>query len=141
MEKRIVDLTKENLGAVEPFYKKLVAEKPDDAQAHFEYGFICFRLGKLEEAKDLLAWAAELFGDECGPAVYAALTETLLGLKQYQEVLVSARKGFDKDPNNPSFAYVISSAYAHTGQPQQAGQWLKTANELESKKKRRKKRK
>jgi Flp pilus assembly protein TadD len=117
-------IEKNDFAAALPLLQKHLAEKPDDANAHFQLGFVLTRLGRGDEAEAPYRRAIEL--DPKMVAAYQNLG-TLLAKPNPAEAVKLLTAALQLQPENAEIIFMLGVAEDGLNHPERAAEYYRQA--------------
>jgi tetratricopeptide (TPR) repeat protein len=113
-------------------YQALLKLKPNDAQAHLNFGIVMFNQKKFEDAEMHLRKALEL--NNAGPTAHYYLGLTLISLKRYDEALTEFQTTVANGGDNLALAHkYLGGLYMSTHKNKEAADELEKYLKLDPK--------
>lgn len=116
--------------------QKAMRLDPTQFEARYFYGRACFQQGRLEEAADLFAQAAQVREDYqasffCAQAL-EALGREMEARLQYRQALKVAARHMDLNPDDPRAATMRAVSLCRLGRLEEGLEWAERALEIDS---------
>ena len=100
------------------YFERALAGTPNNANAHFNVGFVCEELGRSQEAE--VAFKAALQLDEKLDRAWYGLGLVLVRQRRLEESLVAFKRNTDLQSMSPFAWYQMARVHMELGRPEEA---------------------
>ena len=100
------------------YFERALVQTPNNANAHFNVGFVCEELGRSQQAE--LAFNAALQIDEKLDRAWYGLGLALVRQQRFEESLAAFKRNTELQSMSPFAWYQMARVHMELGQPQEA---------------------
>jgi tetratricopeptide (TPR) repeat protein len=100
------------------YFERALLQTPNNANAHFNVGFVCEELGRSQQAE--LAFNAALQIDEKLDRAWYGLGLALVRQQRFEESLAAFKRNTELQSMSPFAWYQMARVHMELGQPQEA---------------------
>ena len=100
------------------FFERALVQTPNNANAHFNVGFVCEELGRSQEAE--LAFKAALQLDEKLDRAWYGLGLVLVRQRRFEEALMAFKRNTELQSMSPFAWYQMARVHMELGRPEEA---------------------
>jgi tetratricopeptide (TPR) repeat protein len=100
------------------YFERALVQTPNNANAHFNVGFVCEELGRSQQAE--LAFNAALQIDEKLDRAWYGLGLALVRQQRFEDSLASFKRNTELQSMSPFAWYQMARVHMEMGQPQEA---------------------
>jgi tetratricopeptide (TPR) repeat protein len=100
------------------YFERALVQTPNNANAHFNVGFVCEELGRTQQAE--LAFNAALQIDEKLDRAWYGLGLALVRQQRFEESLAAFKRNTELQSMSPFAWYQMARVHMELGQPQEA---------------------
>ena len=100
------------------YFERALVQTPNNANAHFNVGFVCEELGRSQQAE--LAFKAALQIDEKLDRAWYGLGLALVRQQRFEDALAAFKRNTELQSMSPFAWYQMARVHMELGQPQEA---------------------
>ena len=100
------------------YFERALVQTPNNANAHFNVGFVCEELGRSQQAE--LAFKAAIQIDEKLDRAWYGLGLTLVRQQRFEDSLAAFKRNTELQSMSPFAWYQMARVHMEMGQPQEA---------------------
>lgn len=112
------ELTNRRLTQALSYFERALAQTPNNANAHFNVGFVCEELGRSQDAE--IAFKAALELDEKLDRAWYGLGLVLVRQRRLEESLAAFKRNTELQSMSPFAWYQMARVHMELGQPDKA---------------------
>jgi len=112
------ELNNRRLAQALGYFERALVQTPNNANAHFNVGFVCEELGRSQEAE--LAFKAALQLDEKLDRAWYGLGLVLVRQRRFEEALVAFKRNTELQSMSPFAWYQMARVHMELGQTEEA---------------------